>query len=161
MLNAWNQGINPGPSVCVTSHVCCRKWLCCGLRLKVIERKYFCDLIYFTEKVKEMQCPQQSESVNLTEPHQPPLLVGNRDRGITWGEIFRRLGPRKASTYQKIGETIIVGITVHKFSKFLDAYPNENWTSEPSEVCLPPLITSLGDNVSEMEHCHRTAVSHC
>lgn len=77
------------------------------------------------------------------------------------GEIFRRLGPRKTSTYQKIRETIIVGITVHKFSKFLDAYPNENGTSEPSEVCLPPLITSLGDNVSEMEHCHRTAVSHC
>lgn len=47
------------------------------------------------------------------------------------------------------------------FSKFLDAYPNENRTSETSEVNLSPLITSLGDNVNEMEHCHRTAVSHC
>lgn len=101
MLNAWNQGIDPLPSVNVTSHVCCRKWLYCGLGLKVIWRKCFCDLTYYcTGKLKEMHWPQQPEPArDLTEPHQPHILEGNRDREITWGENFLGwLGPRKTST---------------------------------------------------------------
>lgn len=57
----------------------------------------------------------------------PATSSGGKQRQRDYlGEVFRRLGPRKTNTYRKIGETIIVGITVHKFSKFLDAYPNEN-----------------------------------
>lgn len=64
--------------------------------------KSFCNLIYCTEKLWEMQCPQQPEPAeDLIEPDQPHLLVGNRDREITWGRFFRRVGLKETALIRK------------------------------------------------------------